>query len=85
MVENDDPMATNKDVDNIQIRKLLLISYFLKTFKQVVIILNVSYFLGILWWILCEIEEDFIIGLDFSELDEDYVAKYYSGYFLTDY
>jgi len=53
MVENDDPMGDNKDIDNTKIRKLLLISYFLKTFKQVVIILNVSYFLGILWWILC--------------------------------
>ena len=81
MVENDDPMADNKDIDSIKIRKLLLISYFLKTFKQIVIILNVSYFLGILWWILCQIEEDILLGKDFSEMDPEVVKTEYKGYF----
>ena len=32
-----------------------MISYFFKTFKLIVIILTVSYFLGMIWWIFCDL------------------------------
>ena len=50
---------------------LLLISFFLKTLKLVLIILNISYFLGMLWYILIEAEKDFINGKTEYSSDED--------------
>lgn len=66
MVENDDPLAYNKIVDNTKIELILFISFSLKTLKLAVIISIISYFLGICWWVLCEIERDF-----FSEVFEE--------------
>ena len=37
---------------------ILMISYFFKTFKLIVIILTVSYFLGMIWWIFCDLTLD---------------------------
>jgi hypothetical protein len=50
---------------------LLLISFFLKTLKLVLIILNISYFLGMLWYILIVAEKDFINGKTEYSSDED--------------
>lgn len=59
MIENEDPLAHNKIEDNTKIETILFISFSMKTFKLVIIITIISYFLGMLWYVLCEIELDF--------------------------
>ena len=57
---NDDPvMANNKQFDQTKIMKILLIGYFLKTLRLILIILNIAYFVGVCWWIMIELEKDF--------------------------
>jgi hypothetical protein len=51
---------------------ILMISYFFKTFKLVVIILTVSYFIGIFWYIFCDLPKpNYPMDMDFTELDGD--------------
>ena len=53
MIKNNKTLAENSNIDNNKIMTLILLSYFFKTFKLVVIIITVSYFVGIGWFILC--------------------------------
>ena len=41
---------------------MLGFKYALKFFKLVIIILNISYYLGMFWFIFCELTEELIIG-----------------------
>ena len=50
---------------------ILMISYFFKTFKLVIIILTVSYFIGIFWFIFCDLtKETFPPDFDLTTLAE---------------
>ena len=60
MVDTNWQLANSKLHDNSKIVFLLLLSYLLRTMKLIVIITNVSYFLGIFWYIFCEAEMDFM-------------------------
>lgn len=51
-------LANNSDVDNNNIMLILMISYFFKVVKLVIFILIVSYFMGMLWYIYCELTHD---------------------------
>ena len=50
--------------NNNKFEELLLTSYLLKTIKIVVVIINISYFLGIIWIVLCQLSEN--LGDTFS-------------------
>jgi len=54
IIATDAKLAENSDLDNNNIMVILMISYFFKTFKLVVIILTVSYFMGMSWYIICD-------------------------------
>lgn len=41
--------------DQTQINRLMIISYILRTVKLIVIIVNISFFFGIIWLIYCEL------------------------------
>ena len=53
----DDPDGLGEDIeqDHNQIINLLYIHYGFKTMKLVVIIFNLSYFLGMLWIVVCDV------------------------------
>lgn len=50
-------IGDDKDNDHNNIEGIMVAGYFLKTLKLVIIILNFSYFLGLIWLIFCEITE----------------------------
>lgn len=58
MLENHPELGEDVVNDHNQIEQLLHISYFLKTFKLIVIIFNISYFLGLVWIIFCDFSLD---------------------------
>lgn len=69
-------LANNSDVDNNNIMLILMISYAFKCFKLIVVILTVSYFMGMFWYIYCDLtlkedpqDEDvgFLIHFDLKE------------------
>lgn len=55
IIQNDPELAENSELDNNNIMLILMISYFFKTFKLVIIILTVSYFIGMVWYIYCDL------------------------------
>lgn len=54
-----------------------MVSYGIKIFKLVVVILNITYLTGVIWWILCEALLDF--KYDISDTPESF-AFYESEY-----
>lgn len=70
IIQNDPDLAENSDLDNNNIMLILMISYFFKTFKLVIIILTVSYFIGIMWFIFCDLTKTkFPADFDLSTLE----------------
>lgn len=61
-------LAENTLLDNNNISRLITINNVLRIFKLVLIILNISYFLGFAWYIICEltwrINQDYIASVD---------------------
>ena len=55
IVQENPRLANNSDLDNNNIMLILMISYFFKCFKLVVVILTVSYFMGMFWYIYCDL------------------------------
>ena len=45
-------------MDNNNITTLMFINYGVKIFRLSLIILNVSYFLGLFWYIICDLIKD---------------------------
>ena len=70
------------DGDFNRIDEIFLVSYSLKIFKLVLVVLNLTYLLAMFWIILCKAIEDFVYGVDFTDPD---VAKEYPFEFLTYY
>jgi hypothetical protein len=50
----DPSLAMNVEIDSNKIEDLLIISYTLKTLKLVIVIVNITYFTGIIFLVLCE-------------------------------
>ena len=68
LVANNDKLANNIVIDNNSIEEVLFIKYFLKLIKFVIIILNVSYILGMMWLIMCKAIEDFVYDVKYKEM-----------------
>ena len=55
--KNDSRFAQGKHESNNMIEETLLVSYILKIFRVIIIILNASYLVGMMWLIILELEE----------------------------
>jgi len=55
LILNDPDMRDNMDIDNNNIMQILVISYLFKVFKVVVVVLTMSYFIGMFWYIFCDL------------------------------
>lgn len=51
-------MANDNTVDNNKMVQIMAISLALKTFKLIIIIMNFSYFIGMLWLTMCNTIQD---------------------------
>lgn len=81
-IDNDPEFANCRDASLNNIEEVLFISYGLKTIYLTIVILNISYVLGMIWIIVCEFIEDFYLDTDFKDanegLGEDYFIRYFS-------
>ena len=57
IIENDPIEAENIDKDNNKISALIFTNFSIRIAKLVIIILNISYFLGMFWYIFCDLTE----------------------------
>jgi len=58
IIKTDKYLANNMEQDNNNITTLMFINYGVKIFRLSLIILNVSLFLGLFWYIICDLTVD---------------------------
>jgi hypothetical protein len=69
-LEWDEGFANNMLENKNPVQTLLFTGYFLKTLQLTIIIVNLSYIIGMLFFIMCEFNQDFIYDVDYHQLDE---------------
>jgi hypothetical protein len=79
-VQNDPSIKDNFEIDHNNIELLLKINYGLKTFKLVLQIYNVTFFLAVFWFIYCEVIDDYLLrhpeGDEFLQKPADFLQEY---------
>ena len=55
LIKTNPELAEDMDQDNNQIEFLMMVNYGLKTFKLIILIINISFFLGMFWLIFCDV------------------------------
>lgn len=59
LILKDKDLAENTDIDNNGIKKLIVIGFIFKICKLVIILFNVSFFIGFGWFIISELQHDY--------------------------
>lgn len=77
-IKDKDPSVNDKENDQNRIMQILYFRYTLDTLKLAFIILNICYFVGLAWYTLCVIEQDYILD-DPLILNPD--PMYFIGYY----
>ena len=67
VIENPEK-ATNDLIDNNGIEGMLFIKYVLKIFKFIIIIIHISFTVGMMWMIMCKFIEDFIHNANYIDI-----------------
>lgn len=57
-------ISVSDETQNVQIFDIMIITHFLKLFRQIIIILSASYYCGLMWFILSDLN---LNGLRFSD------------------
>ena len=65
--QTDEYFANDITKDNNKFGRILFIQFTLEAFELVVLILNTSYILGLLWYTMCEVVEDLWLSTDFKD------------------
>lgn len=58
VIANDPIAAEDQDSDQNKIAFLIKTNFFIRIFKLVIIIMNISYFIGFFWYIFCDVTKD---------------------------
>ena len=67
IIQTDKMLAENITIDNNNITKMLIINFVIKVFKLVLIIMNISYFIGFFWYLLSDLSSRW-----YSQEDNNY-------------
>lgn len=57
-IAKDQDIGESMDLDSTNIKQIIIIGFLFKILKLIMIIFNISYFLGFFWYISCEIKRD---------------------------
>jgi hypothetical protein len=71
-IENDPLLENNLDLDQNKINLFFKIRYGLKVFKLFLMIINISYFTGIIWMIFCQNVQRELKKMDVIEPEENF-------------
>jgi len=71
IIQNDRIKAEDTLEDNNNITKMILINFVIQILKLVIIIINISYFLGFFWYILCDLQVDVLRIFERNQAYED--------------
>ena len=81
-----DPLkAEDMVTDQNKIQQTIMVGFLIKIFKLGLIIVNICYFLGLIWFIFAEIFIDIHEATDFSQYTEEELLKMNDEHFITYY
>ena len=69
LLENDEELANSQQEDNTHISTILMILYTLKASILIIVLGCLSYFIGILWYIVCDLKLDY-------EVEDNFIAYF---------
>ena len=75
IIEHKPHLANDQTSDNSKISALIIIKHVIKTIKMLILILTLSYFIGIFWLMLCELEYKYATEEEKSY--QDYFVTYF--------
>jgi hypothetical protein len=75
-IEWDTHFANNSLENNNPVEKIMFIGYMLKTLQLTIILANLSYFMGMLFFIFCELIQDFHYDVDYNDHPDPYNYEY---------
>ena len=78
-------LANDKDADNNRIEDILMVSYAIKIFKLVIVILNITYLTAVIWLVLCELLLDFKYNISDDEESFAHYAANHEDTFINQY
>ena len=67
IIEQDSLLAESMEQDNNKITEQIMIHFVLNVIKIVIIIINLSYFLGFIWYIYCDLIIDIHAYIGYSQ------------------
>jgi hypothetical protein len=89
IIETDPVKAEDIIADQNKVSLMIMIGFFIKIFKLGMIILNICFFLGVFWYIFCDVTTDIYNSRDFTKFSEQELESlntelYLEYYELTD-
>lgn len=86
LVEAYPDMANDTVVDHNFVEEFLMVSYSLQILKLFIIISNISYLTGVVWFTICEFIRDFVLDIDGTDSeDPNPNSELYPPGFLVEY
>jgi hypothetical protein len=73
---NDQAFANDILISNNMIDESLLIKFGLTIFEQILVVINLSYIIGMLWLIQCSAVEDFLLDTEFSQSQDEHPEEF---------
>ena len=84
-IEENPNFGEDIDVDHSKIKQTLYLSYILKIIRLMIIIFNISFFVGIFWLSFCKIKRDIEAYVETGEIhDHNHILKKH-GTFLYEF
>jgi hypothetical protein len=82
-IERDEKFANNKLEQKNPVERLLFISYALKTLYLTIVIVNISYIVGMVFYVFCELIQDLVYDVNYYELEnpDEFEPENFISYF----
>lgn len=75
-----DLLKDNIEIDQNSVDEVMIISFIVRIIKLVIVIFCLAYFIGIIYYIYCDITNDFVyIYTDKNESPNNFMAEYFLG------
>jgi hypothetical protein len=81
-IDRDDHFANNMIESMNPVESLMFSGYMLKSLQLTILLVNISYIMGMLFFILCEAIQDFYYDVNYLEMSDDEIENFETENFI---
>ena len=81
-IDRDDHFANNMIESMNPVESLMFSGYMLKSLQLTILLVNISYIMGMLFFILCEAIQDFNYDVNYLEMSNDEIENFETENFI---